>query len=104
MHVILYQVSVLIRHGAFLSFFINRFFVYEQDNKGLKLLDLSWNGFHKKGCQHLGDALLVNSDLQELNLNCNRINKDCLEKLLKGFKQNSSLRTIKVSDRGRGQC
>lgn len=70
--------------------------MFLQENKGLRYLDLSWNGFYLKGCQHLGDALLVNSDLTELNLNCNRINKDCLEKLLRGFKQNSTLRTLRV--------
>ena len=67
-----------------------------QLNQGLKKLDISWNGFSMRGCESLAKALEFNEYLIELNLECNRINKDALEKLLKGMKTNQSLEVLKV--------
>lgn len=49
-----------------------------------------------RGCESLAKALEFNEYLIELNLECNRINKDALEKLLKGMKTNQSLEVLKV--------
>ena len=65
-------------------------------NQGLKKLDISWNGFSLRGCEALAKALELNDTLIELNLECNRMNKDALEKLLKGLKKNTTLQVLKV--------
>lgn len=65
-------------------------------NQGLKKLDISWNGFSLRGCEALSKALELNDTLIELNLECNRMNKDALEKLLKGLKNNTTLQVLKV--------
>jgi hypothetical protein len=44
----------------------------------------------------LSKALELNDTLIELNLECNRMNKDALEKLLKGLKNNTTLQVLKV--------
>ena len=35
---------------------------------GLKILDLSWNGFGNEGAQAIGEALKFNGSLQELDI------------------------------------
>ena len=48
------------------------------------------------GCKALSRALEVNKTLIELDLTCNRISKDCLEKLMGGLKRNSTLEILRV--------
>ncbi len=59
-------------------------------------LDLSWNGFHYDGCRALAKALSHNYTLRRLDLTSNRIDKLCLNELLKGLQKNETLMSIQV--------
>ena len=63
---------------------------------GLKLLDVSWNGFGDEGAKELGEALKT-STLQTLDLTCNRVGAEGFIALLKGVKDNYELQNLKVS-------
>lgn len=66
-------------------------------NTCLKKLNVSWNGFYLEGCKAISKALEINKTLQELDLSANRIDKECLDKLLTGLKKNKTLVVLKVS-------
>lgn len=51
------------------------------------------------GCKALAKALEENKTLIELDLTCNRISKECLEKLMGGLKRNSTLEILRVGIR-----
>ena len=59
-------------------------------------LDLSWNGLHKEGSKGLSQLLAVNSTIRELDITCNRIDKSCLEEIIRGLSGNQTLQTLKV--------
>ena len=67
-----------------------------QKNDSLRVLRVAWNGWYLEGCRALGKALGTNSTLVELDLGCNRINKDCLAAFLKDFKRNTSVEKLLV--------
>jgi len=69
---------------------------YLQKNTCLKKLNIAWNGFYLDGCTALARALEVNKTLTELDLTCNRVSKECLEKLMGGLKKNSTLEILRV--------
>ena len=50
-----------------------------------------------EGCKALSKAVSTNCTLRYLDLTCNRIDKKCLDILLKGLRKNESLFTFKVS-------
>ena len=69
-----------------------------KENSSLEELNVAWNGFSKKGCASLGDVLSKNDRLIDLDLRCNRINDAGLADLIKGLKNNQTLRSIRVSN------
>lgn len=68
-----------------------------QKNVGLKVLNLSWNGFAKEGAICLGRALEENRTLKTLDISNNRIGIDGIGGFLKGLQQNDGLSTLKVT-------
>jgi hypothetical protein len=67
-----------------------------QTNSTLTCLDISWNGFHLDGCKAVRSMLAKNQSLQQLNLSCNRLDKECLNELIKGLCKNSTLQKLEV--------
>lgn len=59
---------------------------------------MAWNGFHMEGCKALNKALVVNRTLNELNVSCNRIDKKCLDELLKGLIKNEGIEIFRVRE------
>ncbi|CAH1777834.1 unnamed protein product [Owenia fusiformis] len=68
-----------------------------KSNTCLKTLNVAWNGFYLKGCRALAKSLPENNQLIELNLICNRINQECLIELLRGLKNNETLKVLKIA-------
>ncbi|XP_035828131.1 leucine-rich repeat-containing protein 74A [Aplysia californica] len=66
------------------------------ENPTLKYLNVSWNGFDDDGATSMGTALGHNGVLLELDLSCNRIGPKGMLNLLKGFRSNDSLETLRV--------
>ena len=69
---------------------------YLQNNSSLNALNVSWNGFYVDGCKELAYVLGKNKSLQFLDLSANRINKECLNYLIKGLHMNTTLQALKV--------
>ena len=53
-----------------------------QDNKGLLILGLAWNGFGHMGCGTMAAALEKNKTLLEIDLSANRVDNVALAMLL----------------------
>ena len=104
-------------HNAFFSFKVHSYnrpfpfcpllqttFRASQLNIGLKILDISWNGFCGDSCKVLGSALKENGTLRELDLSYNRLDAEAVGGLMKGVQVNEILSTLKVREgRGRGE-
>ena len=69
---------------------------FQQNNKTLRQLNLSWNGFGFEGCAALAEMLEVNCVLKDLDLTNNRIHPPALIALLRGLTRNSTLRKLNV--------
>ena len=67
-----------------------------QDNVLLKTFNISMNGISNGGAFAFGEALKHNRSLLEADLSYNRIHDEGIEKLVKGFKANDTLRVLKV--------
>jgi hypothetical protein len=67
-----------------------------QENEGLKICDLSFNGFHVPGCHALGEALAENMTLRELDISHNRVDIKAIGFILKGLQTNETLQCIRV--------
>ena len=67
-----------------------------QNNTGLLVLNLAWNGFHTPGGNALAKALGKNTTLEELDISSNRIDDELLGTLASGLKKNSTLKILKV--------
>ena len=67
-----------------------------QNNLGLKKVNLAWNGLYAEGCKALNRALVVNRTLTELDVSCNRIDRRCMDELLKGLCKNESILIFRV--------
>ncbi|KER24284.1 hypothetical protein T265_14458, partial [Opisthorchis viverrini] len=65
-------------------------------NKGLHLLDLSWNGFALRGTEALCEGLTRNNSLEELDLKSNRIELRAVLPLTKALQQNSTLKVLRL--------
>ena len=72
-------------------------YVYFQNNTGLLVLNLAWNGFHTPGGNALAKALGKNTTLEELDIASNRIDDELLGTLATGLKKNSTLKILKVT-------
>lgn len=59
-------------------------------------MNVSWNGFAKKGAHALGDALSRNDRLEELDLRCNRITQEAAADIIKGLHGNTTLKSLRV--------
>ncbi|GAA52183.1 leucine-rich repeat-containing protein LOC400891 homolog [Clonorchis sinensis] len=75
---------------------LNNPFLVVLYNKGLRLLDLSWNGFALRGTEALCEGLTRNKSLEELDLKSNRIELRAVLPLTKGLQQNSTLKVLRV--------
>jgi len=62
----------------------------------LKEIDLSWNGFETIHSADLGNVLVANNTLVELNLNNNRICHVGAQNLAKGLSKNESLSCLRI--------
>ncbi|KAL8598743.1 hypothetical protein ACOMHN_033307 [Nucella lapillus] len=67
-------------------------------NTGLKILDISWNGFASDSCKILGQSLKTNFTLRELDISSNRLDAEAIGGLLKGVQANETLSTLKVGN------
>nr|KAG5711601.1 hypothetical protein BaRGS_016783 [Batillaria attramentaria] len=69
-----------------------------QVNGGLRVLDLSWNGFASDSCKILGQSLRDNMMLRELDISFNRLDTEAVGGLLKGVQQNDTLATLRMGN------
>ena len=67
-----------------------------QDNIGLKVLNLAWNGFGDKGAIAMATALKT-CTLVTLDLTCNRIGAEGFVTMVKALKDNDLLKHLDVS-------
>ncbi len=59
-------------------------------------LNLAWNGFENEGADMMGNALMHNVMLQELDMRCNRIGNSGFANLCLGLKDNTTLKRLIV--------
>ena len=67
-----------------------------QDNIGMKVLNVSWNGFGEEGAIAMGTALKT-CTLVELDMTNNRIGAEGFVTMIKSLKNNDDLRKLIVS-------
>ena len=70
--------------------------MYLQENIGLKVCNLSWNGLGPGGGQMIAEAIAVNPSLEELDISGNRLDFKTAVMIAKGLKQNEDLKVLKV--------
>nr|XP_016847043.1 PREDICTED: leucine-rich repeat-containing protein 74A [Anolis carolinensis] len=80
-----------------LMYFRLKCFAEGRANGTLRVLNVAWNGFGNEGAFALGEALKVNTSLNELDITSNHINNEGAIKLSKGLELNGSLRILKIS-------
>lgn len=69
---------------------------HQQENVGLKRLNVSFNGFGTEGAACMGQALATNRTLLELDISKNRITNIDVKVLAKQLKSNDTLEVLKV--------
>ena len=62
----------------------------------LSVCNLSWNGFSEPGGIALADALIVNTNLKEIDISSNRLTYSVAVKLAKALATNEVLEILKV--------
>lgn len=68
-----------------------------QGNGGLRVFNISWNGFALDSCMILGQSLKDNTMLRELDISHNGLDTAAMGGILKGVQGNETLTTLRVS-------
>lgn len=69
-----------------------------QENVRLKLCNISWNGFGPEGGAAVGEAMVSNNALLELDVSGNRLTADTAMKMARMISSNDNIRTLRVSE------
>ena len=75
---------------------INYSFSFVQDNIGMKVLNVSWNGFGEEGSMAMGVALKT-CTLTELDMSNNRVGAEGFVAMVTALKNNDDLKKLIVS-------
>ena len=68
-----------------------------QENVRLKLCNISWNGFGPEGGAAVGEAMVSNNALLELDVSGNRLTVDTAMKMARMISGNDNIRTLRVN-------
>lgn len=68
-----------------------------QENVRLKICDISWNGFGPEGGAAVGEAMVSNNALLELDISGNRLTADTAVKMARMISSNDNIRTLRVT-------
>ena len=67
-----------------------------QENVHLSSCNLSWNGFSELGGVAIADALLINTNLKEIDISSNRLTYNVAVRIAKAIATNEVLEVLKV--------
>lgn len=70
----------------------------------IKSLSLADTNMLDEGCRYIADALKVNTSLQSLNIQYNRLTNKCSANLLAGLRLNSTLEKLVITRNSNGSC
>lgn len=71
-------------------------YVNLQENVHLSSCNLSWNGFSELGGVAIADALLINTNLKEIDISSNRLTYNVAVRIAKAIATNEVLEVLKV--------
>ena len=71
-------------------------YVNLQENVHLSSCNLSWNGFSELGGVAIADALIINTNLKEIDISSNRLTYNVAVRIAKAIATNEVLEVLKV--------
>ena len=89
----MYNLFISYMRDLFTSYILH---VNLQENVHLSSCNLSWNGFSELGGVAIADALIINTNLKEIDISSNRLTYNVAVRIAKAIATNEVLEVLKV--------